>query len=382
MGFPYDQHFPSRLAFTRSLEYAEECQHAWDALLDDHYAPVWRVMGKFELLPLEKIAVMKGRDIVYPPFPLTLCAGRLFQEQNDLLSAGYELRTPILSGYTKYFGGHARWYSNHAQWEQHHEFDAVGWDAHFRPEFQNMVRLLRMDRLTGGSDDLIRVYHWYQHQSRSLCLLNSGAVVIVDGMKSGSFNTFSDNSLGNLMFCRYLLNESGLNGYVTVGGDDVALSSNGMIDPDPLAARFGLEYGVGRVTHPKIDDLSIYSTRTVWDGTNPVPCTVRPDKLLAAVHYVPHGLPPEARLQRLRMLAIEGWYSSAGPVLREVCRSSGVEVDSLARLLYGPMPVQPGLAQSLLASYFDGEGQEEEEPGWGPSWGVGASSPYCHDAAF
>lgn len=381
MGFPYDQFQPSRQRFVRSPEFPEECNRVWNCLLDESYMPVWRVMGKFELLKLSKIAEMKGRDIIFPPFPLTLCAGRLFQEQNDLLSAGYELRTPIMSGYTKYFGGHDRWYENHSRWEFHHEWDAVSWDAHFRPEFQKLICLMRLTRLAADAEDGVRVVNWYAHQSRSLCLMNCGAVVAVAGMKSGSFNTFADNSLADLVFNRHLLLRNGVNGYITVGGDDVAVSTDGPLEPDPEAARFGLEYGPDRVSHPKLDDLSMFSTKTVWSEGRPRPCTVRPDKLLAAVHYVPHSLDQEARRQRLMALAIEGWYSSAGPILRQICSLEQVDPCPLAAQLFGPMPAEPGLAQKLLSSFRDGEvdpGSKEAAacpyaPGpqaWPPSWGL------------
>lgn len=188
--------------------------------------------------------------------------------------------------------------------------------------------------------------------------MNSGAVVTVAGMKSGSFNTFADNSLGDLLFNKYLMFRNGMDGYITVGGDDVAVSTNGFLTPDPEAARFGLEYGPERVLHPSLDDLSIFSTKTVWAEGHPRPCTVRPEKLLAAVHYVPHALPAAARRQRLLALAIEGWYSSAGPTLRTICASEGIDAEPVAKMLFGPMPAEPGLAQKLLSCFQDGEGQE------------------------
>jgi len=122
--------------------------------------------------------------------------------------------------------------------------------------------------------------------------------------------------------------------------------------PQKYAASFGIDLPDDRVKEVILDELSFYSTQTSWARGVPQPRSVRPKKLLAAVHYVPSYLSPDQRTERLCALYAESLNSEAEPVMEKVLDREGLGSRKMMIMrLLDPMPSGTGLDPADL---YDG----------------------------
>lgn len=193
-------------------------------VLAGEYDHLFRVFIKDEPHKIKKVREGRWRLIIASSLPVQMVWRLAFSHQNDWLNA-HPYQIPSAHGLIFPHGGWMRFRAHletkGLKWSR----DISAWDINMPGWVVDVVRRFRLAQ--GGPDDWIRVVNQLYADAfqRAKLLFSDGTMLQQDYtgfMKSGLFNTISDNSLGMIPMHIIASRRSGLPvGSVWATGDDV-----------------------------------------------------------------------------------------------------------------------------------------------------------------
>lgn len=284
---------------------------------------VWRCMPKGELLPPEKAVNSTTRLITYPDLRFTCMAGTFFHEQNNEMctvinefgSRVWNDKSHMASHFNRYTDFNALM-CRISKFRRVVDIDWPRWDAHFRTPLQMECRDMRARNFIFKEGEKAR-FDWYYDSVTNRPVLDSRGQVwmIRDSEGSGTYNTYNDNTLGNLILVRTALIMTFGDDYESkcdffCGGDDTLIALNDSEDLFienilKVSEMSGNELVSDRIKVGYWWNSEFFSMKPIlFDGMF-MPATVRPDKILNSVVFQERWLPRNIRVQRLQSLLNE-----------------------------------------------------------------------------
>lgn len=210
-GTFYQKIYGNKGKFLMTAEGLKEINVWWDCGHKLDFVPLWKVSGKEEILPMEKILSSDQRCFEIPPMPFLASALRLVQGFNKSLYV-YRDESPFALGVT-YAGGGMNRLVKAIDFENgiKLEGDVKKWDKFFRSILRDACYRIRVKAFNGigmSREEYADRLRWvYQHCTHGNVLLPWGQVLLLAiGMLSGDPSTTSDNSLAHcLIYFMYVI---------------------------------------------------------------------------------------------------------------------------------------------------------------------------------
>lgn len=212
-----------------SQQRVEMLWHDVQLVMSGNFEHLFRVFVKDEPHKREKILAKRWRLIIASALPVQMVWRMLFDAQNKWLNE-HPYQTPSAHGLVYAHGGWRRYMAAVKSMNLNHSRDISGWDVNAPGWALSFVRAFRarMAKQSSGSWNVV-AKSMYSQAFRHACLLFSDGTVMQQQyrgfMKSGLFNTISDNSLAMVVMHFIASIRSGLPvGSVWATGDDVLQS--------------------------------------------------------------------------------------------------------------------------------------------------------------
>nr|WKV34118.1 MAG: RNA-dependent RNA polymerase [Riboviria sp.] len=313
----------------------------WNNPFSEH---IWYCFGKLEIKPREKL--YKTRLIQACSAQLAFLGARLYEDMNSKFVEHY-FRLPSAVGMSKY---HLGWHNIMSQFEGPvDEADAKQWDSSlnvriFRSIYRIRWRLLAKEYQT--PENYQRHMAHLHHLCDSLVKLSDGTLVnVIGGQKSGSINTTSDNSFGNVLCQNY----AGLKSGMTV--NQIYEQRRRVYGDDMLTERMTPGYwdaytdcGIVLGTCKQHDSIvgANFLSNTV--GKNGRYFTFKPDVFKVLFSCITTDVRPTKMMAYERILALvsDAWCTTINDTLLEILNSIADDVGRprysraiMNRLVYG-----------------------------------------------
>nr|UOO01011.1 RNA-dependent RNA polymerase [Pine Lake virus] len=210
---------------------AQRVEKLWfdvQRVLAGDYTHLFRVFIKDEPHKIAKAQTNRWRMIVASSLPVQMVWRMLFHEQNAALNE-QSSRIPSKHGFVQCYGGWMSFLSDLKSKGIKYSRDISGWDVGAPGYIFKIIGKFRQ-RWPGVTESWIRVQEMmYKDAYENSYLIFSNGVVVrqtfAGFMKSGLFNTISDNSLSMVGIHVLACLRSGMAfGYIVATGDDVAQS--------------------------------------------------------------------------------------------------------------------------------------------------------------
>lgn len=208
-GYGYKHYKYKRVALF-DPEFIAESERFWRVAHKENARPLWKISGKKEYLPNEKLDTKNCRTFEIPPTILLQYMHRCQQYFTKQLYA--LVNWPVMVGMTMSFGGF-----NHMMKRMEQDFvkfmgDVSKWDKDFHWKIRKYC--LEIERMSidesythqEAQEFAERLAYCYLNKIGTFCLAPWGEVVFIpDKMKSGDNVTTRDNCIGHLIvFLSYL----------------------------------------------------------------------------------------------------------------------------------------------------------------------------------
>lgn len=234
-GYPYLREAPTIGKWLKSNEHGSfdpmqkaRLWHDVQKVASGEYEHIFRAFVKDEPHKLAKAQQKRWRLIIASSLPVQMVWRMLYHEQNDALNK-YHRDIPSKHGSTFCYGGWLEFLANARTNGLKISRDISGWDVGSPGWVFRVVGMFR-ERWPGVTDSWIRVHRMMYRDSyeKSKIIFSNGVVVqqqFAGFMKSGLFNTITDNSLAMVaMHALACIRSNTRYGNFIATGDDVVQS--------------------------------------------------------------------------------------------------------------------------------------------------------------